>query len=252
MRHFQRVATSGDAIEHLEFSARSVRENRIAKAVQTAVHWLAEAARTLEDEYRLLPVWTALEAVLCAIEYPPIFDKRYVHIKKALRTAIDDIYDDEDKTDKAGVVRDLLKGRLLNNTWPIPTRLELFAKTFGVTLHEGDTEVVKRLGRIRGQVVHTGGHRADGLGCEIAQLKYVVERMIMAASVCGVRVSTGDKKHVIKTLGIEPDATGAASIYIDGEEVPYTLSWKRRPDGSEAMVIQSDGQIYDESNSVIA
>ena len=81
--------------------------------------------------------------------YSPIFDKRYVHIKKALRTAIDDIYDDEDKTDKAGVVRDLLKGRLLNNTWPIPTRLELFAKTFGVTLHEGDTEVVKRLGRIR-------------------------------------------------------------------------------------------------------
>ena len=108
------MATSGDAIEQLESSARSVRENRIAKAVQTAVHWLAEAARTLEDEYRLLPVWTALEAVLCAIEYPPIFDKRHVDIKKALLTAIDEICDDEDKTDKAGVVRDLLKGRLLN------------------------------------------------------------------------------------------------------------------------------------------
>ena len=251
-RHFQRVATSGDAIEQLESSARSVRENRIAKAVQTAVHWLAEAARTLEDEYRLLPVWTALEAVLCAIEYPPIFDKRHADIKKALLTAIDEICDHEDKTDKTEVVRDLLKGRLLNNTWPIPTRLELFAKTFGVKLHEGDTEVVKRLARIRGQAVHTGGHRADGLGCEIAQLKYLVERMIMAASVCGVRVSTGDKKHAIKIVGIEPGATGAASIYIDGEEVSYTLTLKRRTDGSEAMVIQSDGRIYDESNSVIA
>ena len=95
----------------------------------------------------------------------------------------------------------MLKGRLSNNIWPIPTRLELFAKTFGVKLHEGDTEVVKRLRRIRGQAVHTGGHRADGLGCEIAQLKYLVERMIMAASVCGVRVSIGDKKHVIKIVG---------------------------------------------------
>ena len=251
-RHFRRVATSGDALEQLDSGARSVREDRIAKAVQTAVHWLAEAARTLEDEYRLLPVWTALEAVLCAIEYPPIFDKRCVDIKKALLTAIDEIGDDEDETDNAGVVRDLLKGRLLNNTWPIRTRLELFAKAFGVKLHEGDTEVVKRLSRIRGQAVHTGGDRADGLGCEIAQLKYLVERMIMAASVCGVRASTGDKKHVIKIVGIEPGATGAASIYIDGEEVPYTLSWKRRPDGSEAMVIQSDGRIYDERNSVIA
>ena len=223
LRHFQRVATSGDAIEHLEFSARSVRENRIAKAVQTAVHWLAEAARTLEDEFRLLPVWTALEAVLCAIEYPPIFDKRYVHIKKALRTAIDDIYDDEDKTDKAGIVRDLLKGRLLNNTWPIPTRLELFAKTFGVTLHEGDTEVVKRLGRIRGQVVHTGGQRADGLGCEIAQLKYVVERMIMAASVCGVRVSTGDKNGSPK-VHVGPElAEGAPGGPVTGAFPGFSL-----------------------------
>ena len=74
----------------------------------------------------------------------------------------------------------------------------------------------------------------------------------MAASICGVRVSTGDKKHAIKIVGIEPGATGAASIYIDGEEVSYTLTLKRRPDGSEAMVIQSDGRIYDESNSVIA
>ena len=99
-------------LSNLDSGARSVREDKIAKAVQTAVHWLAEAARTLEDEYRLLPVWTALEAVLCAIEYPPIFDKRCVDIKKALLTAIDEIGDDEDETDNAGVVRDLLKGRL--------------------------------------------------------------------------------------------------------------------------------------------
>ena len=70
----------------------------------------------------------------CAIEYPPIFDKRRVDIKKALLKAIDEIGDDDDKTDKAGVFRDLLKGRLLNNTWPIRTRLELFAKAFGVKL----------------------------------------------------------------------------------------------------------------------
>ena len=116
-RHFQRVVTSGDAIEQLESSARSVRENRMAKAVQTAVHWLAEAARTLEDEYRLLPVWTALDAVLCAIEYPPIFDKRHVDIKKALRTAIDEICDDGDKTDKAGVVSSHLQNSSVNTNY---------------------------------------------------------------------------------------------------------------------------------------
>ena len=250
-RHFKEVAKSGDVVEQLRSSAQSVRENRIAKAVQTAVHWLAEAARTPEDEYRLLPVWTALEAMLCAMEYPPIFDEHRVNIKKVLLAAIDAVGADENETDKAGVLTNLLKGRLLDNAWPIRTRLELFAKAFAVTLRDGDTEVVRRLSRMRGQAVHTGSDRSDGLGCEIAQLKYLVERMIMAASVCGVRTSTGDKKHLVKIVGIEPGNTGAATIYIDGEEVPYTLSVKRRSDGSEEMVILSDGRIYDESNSVI-
>ena len=107
--HFRRVAEFGDAVEQLASSARSAPENRIAKAVQTAVHWLAEATRIQEEAYRLLPVWTALEAVLCAIKYPPIFDKRRVAIRNILLAAIDKVGDDEDGTDNARVFRTYLK-----------------------------------------------------------------------------------------------------------------------------------------------
>ena len=251
LNNFSRVAASGDAAEQLQINApRAAREDRISKAVQTAVHWLAEAARMPEDDdYRLLPVWTALEAVLSAIEYPPVFDKRRLDIKRQLLAAINGIEGAD--VDEIAPLKDLLRTRLLNNAWPIRRQLELFAEAFGVRLHAGDSEVVKRLARIRGQAVHTGGAPVEGLGCEIEQLRYLVDRLVMAASVCAVRAPTKDEGYAIKIVGLEPGTTGAATIYIDGKEVPYTLRSKSKPDGTQAMVVTSDGLIYDDSNSVI-
>ena len=251
LQNFRRVAEFGDAGGQLQDKPPSARENRIAKAVQTAVHWLAEASRMSHDGYRLLPVWTALEAVLGAIEYPPVFDRRRAHLKNRLLATINGLEDSGATTEEVEELKDLLKARLLNNAWPVRTQLELFAKAFGIRLHGGDAEVVKRLSRVRNKAVHTGDTDQGDLGCEIRQLKYLVERLIMAASVCAVRATAGGGMHKVRIVGVEPGAAGAATIYIDGRQVPYVLSGRTGPSGSHTMTLISDGLIYDDSNSVI-
>ena len=249
--YFRRVAESGDIADQIQPKARSAREDRIARAVQTAVHWLAEAARRPDDEYRLIPVWTALEAVLNAIKYPPIFAGKHEDIKKTILKTIDEIDDNGADAASARELKDMLKGRLCDNNRPIPRRLEPFAKEFGITLQEGDSDTVKSLAGIRNQMIHKGDTHAEDLRCQIAQLKYLVERLVMAASVCGIHASKGASPHRIRVVGVEPGTTGAAKIYIDGKEVSYTLTFRRLSDGTDAMTIVSDGLIYDESNSVI-
>ena len=251
MDRFRRVAKSGDIADQLEARTRSARENRIARAVQTAVYWLAVAARMPEDEYRLIPVWTALEAVLNAIKYPPLFGGKHEDIKKTVLKTIDEIDDNGADAAGTGELKSMLKGRLGDNNRPIPRRLEPFSKEFGITLQEGDFDTVKNLAGVRNQMIHKGETPAEDLRCQIAQLKYLVERLVMAASVCAVRASKGASPHRIKIVGVEPGTTGAAKIYIDGKEVSYTLTFRRQSDGTDAMTIVSDGLIYDESNSVV-
>ncbi len=248
---FRRVAKSGDIADQLEAKARSARDDKIARAVQTAVHWLAVAARMPDDEHRLIPVWTALEAVLNAIKYPPIFGGKHEDIKKTILKTIDEI--DDNGADAAGTkeLKHMLRARLSDNNRPIPRRLEPFAKEFGITLQEGDYDTVKSLVSIRNRMIHKGDTYAEDLRYQIAQLKYLVERLVMAASVCGVHASKGASPHRIRIVGVEPGTTGAAKILIDGKEVSYTLTFRRKSDGTDAMTIVSDGLIYDESNSVI-
>ena len=184
---FQRIAKEGDTTDRPQSGLRTDRERRIAKAVQTAVHWLSEAARRSDEEYQLLPVWTALEAVLGAIKYPPVFGSGRGNVKRVLLAAIARIEEEEEgESDVPRLSKELLRNRLLDNTWPVRTRLESFAKEFGIRLHKGDTKLVRRLSRARGQAVHTGDNATDDLSCEVAQLKYLVERLIMGASVCGI------------------------------------------------------------------
>ena len=139
----------------------------------------------------------------------------------------------------------------MNNAWPVPTRLELFAKAVGIRLYGGDAEVVKRLSRLRNKAVHTGDADPGDLGCEIRQLKYLIERPIMAPSVCAVRATAEDGMHKVRIVGVEPGAVGAATIYIDGRQVPYVLSGRTGLGGSHTMTLIADGLIYDDSNSVI-
>ena len=204
-----------------------------------------------EDEYRLIPVWTALEAVLNAIKYPPLFGGKHEDIKKTVLKTIDEIDDNGADAAGTGELKSMLKGRLGDNNRPIPRRLEPFSKEFGITLQEGDFDTVKNLAGVRNQMIHKGETPAEDLRCQIAQLKYLVERLVMAASVCAVRASKGASPHRIKIVGVEPGTTGAAKIYIDGKEVSYTLTFRRQSDGTDAMTIVSDGLIYDESNSVV-
>ena len=185
---FQRIAKEGDTTDRLQSGLRTDRERRIAKAVQTAVHWLSEAARRSDEEYQLLPVWTALEAVLGAIKYPPVFGSGRGNVKRVLLAAIARIEEEEEgESDVPRLSKELLRNRLLDNTWPVRTRLESFAKEFGIRLHKGDTKagetsVPEREGRRCTRVIM----RQTTLVVRVAQLKYLVERLIMGASVCGI------------------------------------------------------------------
>ena len=249
--NFQEVAECGDVLEQLNPDSRGPRENKIGRAVQTAMRWLTEAARMPDDDYRLVPVWTALEAILGAIAYPPIFTKEREHIKRNLAAAIDEIKTGSDDADEVATLKDMLRGRLGDNNWPIRKRVGFFAREFGIALQKGDFEVIKSLGRVRNRAIHTGDIHEGDLNCEVGQLKYLVERLILAASVCGVRAKVKGGPHKIKIVGIEPGTTGAATIYINGKEVSYVMTMREKTDGTLAMVITSDGLIYDDTNSVI-
>ena len=68
---------------------------------------------------------------------------------------------------------------------------------------------------------------------------------------CRITRPLKGKKYVVTLKGIEPGVHGAATADIDGMSVPYTMSWRRRKDGTNEMVVLSDGWLYDSTNSTV-
>ncbi len=250
LKRFQTVTTVGDVLSQTGRRPLSESERRLIDGIQRALHWYGIAAKERGRLDRFLALWVTLEAILDCASYPKVFDGNRQPIKSSLEEGIRSAPYPKPEDPLLLISADILKGRLLAGGWPLTRRLELFAKSFGVSLHEGDTSLVQGLGSLRGQVLHGGKHEADIAESSLRALAYLTERLIMAASVCAYKKLEDNQRHILHLEPIGPEV-GAAPLVLDGRQVAYEFHMQKTKSGEQKSEWVIDGLVYDESNSQI-
>ena len=145
--------------------------------------------------------------------------------------------------------REFISNRVLNNQWPLRTKLLLFAKSCGVELRSDDSELVGSLAQMRNSVFHTGNDEPAVSKQELRRLRYLVERLVIAASVYGYEDLEDNTLHEIRFGTIGPEG-GAAPVFLNGCEVPYRLVIDSHKDQPIFEFI-IEGKIYSDRNAKI-
>ena len=247
---FQTVTTLGDIASQTGRRPLSKTEKTLIDGIQRALHWYGIASREKDRLDKFLAIWITLEAILDCISYPGVFDGGRQEVKAFLNDSIENAPYPKGVDPILSVSSDVLKGRLLTSDWPLPHKLELFARSFGISLQEGDTALVRELGRLRGQVLHCGKHETVIPETQLREMEYLTERLIIAASVCAYMKLEEEQKHTLHLLPIGPEG-GAAPLLLDGRRVAYELHVKQTEAGEQQMEWIIDGFVYDESNSEV-
>jgi hypothetical protein len=248
---FQTVSTVGDIASQAGRRTLSETEKKLIDGIQRALHWYGIAIKEIDKLDRFLATWITLEAVLDCVSYPGVFDENRKAIRSALTKSIENVPYSGGGDPLLRVSADLMKGRLLASDWPLPRKLELFAKSFGISLQSGDIDLVQRLGKLRGQTLHGGKHETAITDFSLRELEYLTERLLIGASVCSYRKLEEKGKHNLHLLPIGPEG-GAAPLLLDGHPVAYELYVQQTKTGEQQSEWVIDGHVYDESNSQIS
>ena len=247
LNRFMTVCTVGDVASQAGQRKLSKNEIKLIEGIQRALHWYGIAKEEKDKLDRFLATWISLEAILDCITYPGVF----AGDRQAIRSSLDKSIENASYT-KVGdpllnISAELMKGRLLASDWPLPRKLELFAKSFGITLQEGDVDIVRQLGRQRGQALHGGKHESNITEESLCELKYLTERLLIGASLCSYRNLEDEVKHTLHLLPIGPKG-GAAPLVFDGRPAAYEFYVHKSQTGEQQSEWVIDGYVYDESN----
>lgn len=245
---FKTVTTLGDITSQIGRRAISKTEKRLIDGIQRALHWYGIASRERDRLDKFLAIWITLEAILDCVSYPGVFDGERQKVKKFIDESIEKAPCPKGDDQMLSISSDVLKGRLLANDWPLPRRLELFAKCFKIPLQEGDVTLVRELGRLRGQVLHCGRHEIDIPESQLREMEYLTERLAIAASVCAYMKLEDKQKHTLRILPIGAEG-GAATLLLDGRSVAYEMYGWQTETGEQCVEWVIDGLVYDGSNS---
>ena len=109
-------------------------------------------------------------------------------------------------------------------------------------LQPNDTEVVRELAATRGKVFHAGQDEPTLSNVQLEQLRYLVERLVVAASI-GAYQDLEDRHRHIHFGEIGPEG-GFAPMFVDGKEVLYDLHVVRGEDGQLRGEWLAEGKIY--------
>ena len=139
----------------------------------------------------------------------------------------------------------------MQNQWPLRTKLELFAKAWGVDLKPGDSELVRDLSRLRNEVFHDGRNDPSVSSQQLRQLQYLVERLVSAASVYGYEDIEEQNRYQLQFGEIGPEG-GGAPLSLDGRDVPYVLRIVKDQEGRLVQEFVIEGKIYNELNSDVS
>ena len=250
LERFKTVTTLGDVSSQSSRRPLSETEKTLIDGIQRALHWYGITSRERDRLDRFLAIWITLEAILDCVSYPGVFDGERQKVKKFIDESIEKAPYPKGDDPMLSVSSDVLKGRLLTSEWPLPRRLELFAKSFKIPLQESDIALVRKLGRLRGQVLHCGKHETVIPESQLREMEYLTERLIIAASVCAYMKLEDKQKHTLHILPIGPEG-GAAPLLLDGRSVAYELHMQQTETGEQREGWIIDGLVYDESNSEI-
>lgn len=247
---FQTVTTLGDILSQTGRRPISKIEKTLIDGIQRALHWYGIASREKHTLDRFLATWITLEAILDCISYPGMFDGMRNETKKFVDKSIENAPYPRGEDPMLNVPPDILRSRLLSNDWPLPRKLELFARSLKISLQQGDIALVRELGRLRAQVLHYGKHETAIPESQLREMEYLIERLVIAASVCAYMKLEDKQKHTLHILPIGPEG-GAAPLKLDGNNIAYELHAWRTETGEECVEWVIDGLVYDESNSEV-
>ena len=194
-----------------------------------------------------IATWILSESILDTVEYPGIFKGNRRSLRSPIEQKIEELSIPEKFDEQLTISKEMLKGRIFRGLWSMPKKLGLFATAFGVELRTGDLKLVGNLAKVRGAVFHTGNDNPDPNREQLQQLRYLVERLAVAASVFGYE-DLEDARYQLQFSQIGPEG-GVASLFLDGREVPYEFRIFNGSEKSHAWELIIEGKIYNEKNA---
>lgn len=247
---FVDATQAGDFFDQVNRRPLSKRERKLSTGIQRSLRWQAIASDEEDLCDRFIATWIALEAILDAVEYPGVFKKGRRSLRDQIEPKIDELPIPEKSSEPLAVSKEMLRGRMFNDNWPLSKKLELFVKVFGVNLRPGDIKLVRDLNRVRGVVLHAGHDSPDLHQEQLQRLRYLVERLVVAASIFGYE-DLEDERHKLQFGQIGPEG-GAAPLFLNGREVPYKFHGCHDPNRPRRWEFIIDGKIFNEKNADLA
>ncbi len=249
--HFLEASEAGDFVDQTEQRSLTDRERKLSAGIQRSLRWLGIASSEEGVSDQFIATWISLESILNAIDYPGVFDGPRESVRDRLREAIAALQLPTQAIHPLMISKEMISGRVLQNQWPPRTKLELFAKAWGVHLKPGDSELVRDLSRLRNEVFHDGRNDPSVSSQQLRQLQYLVERLVSAASVYGYE-DIEDQDHYQLQFGEIGPEGGGAPLSLDGRDVPYGLRISKDQEGRFIQEFVIEGKIYNDLNSEVS
>ena len=245
---FLEASEAGDLIDQTGERTLSKRERNLSAGIQRSLRWLGIAFNEESIGDQFIATWIALEAILNAIDYPGVFEGNRESVRNNIKQAIRALRLPKQGGHSLTISENMIENRLFQSQWPLRTKLSLFAQSCGVSLRPGDSELVGELARLRSKELHAEGNDILVSWWQIRRLQYLVERLVIAASVHGYEDIEESSRHQLKFGEIGPEG-GAAPLSLNGRDVSYTLRIDRDKDGVHVTEFIIEGKIYNSSNS---
>ena len=249
--HFREASEAGDFVDQIEQRSLTDRERRLSVGIQRSLRWLGIASNEERVSDQFIATWISLESILNSIDYPGVFDGARETVGDAIRKAIAELRLPKQATQPLIISEGMISGRVLQNQWPPRTKLQLFAKAWGVELKQGDSELVRDLGHLRNEVFHDGRNDPSVSSQQLRQLQYLVERLVSAASVYGYEDIEEQSRYQLQFGEIGPEG-GGAPLSLDGRDVPYVFRLVKDQEGRLVQEFVIEGKIYNELNSDVS
>ena len=249
--HFLDASEAGDFVDQTERRSLTDRERTLSAGIQRSLRWLGIASNEESVSDQFIATWISLESVLNAIVYPGVFDGDRETVGDTIREAITELRLPKQATQPLMISEGMISGRVLQNQWPPRTKLELFAKAWGVDLKPGDSELVRDLGRLRNEVFHDGRNDPSVSSQQLRQLQYLVERLVSAASVYGYEDIEEQNRYQLQFGEIGPEG-GGAPLSLDGRDILYVFRIVKDQEGRLVQEFVIEGKIYNELNSDVS
>jgi hypothetical protein len=169
------VAESGGMTQkHQDLSATRL---RALHGAQRALRWLTNGREQALPADALLSYWFALETLLKTHDYPNILDGPNQEVADALKALLCDLPIPRETS----ITREYFMNKLLSGDLPLRAKLTILVERLNVTLSAEDQEVVRRLGRLRARLVHSGTTEQPSPQA-LRHLENLVERLALAVA----------------------------------------------------------------------